>query len=131
MKVYFSASHDTYYSADRCVTKDDTHFLLSPNHPDLSAPGKGKRAKYRSLCAKRGRKEKRLSIFDVTQVVQSKQISPRLQLVCLAVQQQREGKTAVAEFIANSGNKAVDETMCLAKEFSQAETLHSRLQKTR
>jgi len=38
-----------------------------------------------------------------------KRITTRLELVCLAVEQEQKGKTSVAEFIANKGTKAVDE----------------------
>ena len=63
--------------------------------------------------------------------MQAKGITSRLQLVCLAVQQNREGKTALAQFIANRGNKAVLEAISLAREFSQAESLSVRAGKTR
>ena len=69
-------------------------------------------------------------MFDVCEIVQAKNISLRLQLVCLAVSQKREGKTALAQFIANRGNKAVDEGLQLAKEFSEAEAQHLRSMKT-
>ncbi len=41
------------------------------------------------------------------------------QLVCLAVEQNREGKSALTEFIANENSK-VDEALAVAKEFSEA-----------
>ena len=43
------------------------------------------------------------------------------ELVCLAIEQQHEGKSELAEFIANRGNRVVDEVLSLALEFSQAE----------
>ena len=49
----------------------------------------------------------------------------------MAVSQKREGKTALAQFIANRGNKAVDEALQLAIEFSEAEAQHLRSTKTR
>ena len=47
----------------------------------------------------------------------------------LAAAQVREGKTALAEFIANRGSKAVDEAIQLAKEFAEAETRLNRSKK--
>ena len=41
-----------------------------------------------------------------------------------------EGKTALAQFIANRGNKAILEAISLAREFSQAESLNVRAGKT-
>ena len=53
------------------------------------------------------------------QIIKAKQIPTRLELACLAVQQEREGKTSLAEFIANKGYRVVDEALALAKEFSE------------
>ena len=63
--------------------------------------------------------------------MQARSISSRLELVSLAAAQVREGKTALAEFIANRGSKAVDEAIQLAKEFAEAETRLNRSKKTR
>lgn len=141
IQVNFSDNHNTYFSAYRYVTKEDREALHSPGHPDLSdvaprtesainsrkrkAKGSGKGQK-----RKKGREE-RLSIYDVCQIVQAKGITSRLQLVCLAMEQSREGKHSLAQFIANRGNKAVDEAIELAKEFSQAESIYLRSKKTR
>ena len=84
----------------------------------------------RGYTWKRSRAE-RLSIFDVCQIVQNKRITSRLQLVNLAVQQNREGKRSLAQFIAKRGNKAVDDALTLAKEFSEAEAVSIRASKTR
>ena len=65
------------------------------------------------------------------QLVQAKSISSRLELVSLAAAQVREGKTALADFIANRGSKALDEAIQLAKEFAEAETRLNRSKKTR
>ena len=43
------------------------------------------------------------------------------ELVCLAVEQRHEGKSELAEFIGNRGNRVVDEVLSLTLEFSQAE----------
>ena len=72
-----------------------------------------------------------MSVYDVTQLIQAKKITTRLELVCLAVEQEREGKTSVAQFIANKGTKAVDEALAIAKEFSEAEAKLARSKKTR
>ena len=45
--------------------------------------------------------------------------------------QNREGHTALAEFIANRGSKAVDEALSVAKEFAEAEAKLARSNKTR
>lgn len=131
--------HNTYYSAYKYVTKEDKEALHSQQHPDLSSVPRtekalaSKKRKARGESSRRlkqGRKEKCLSVYDVTQIILAKKITTRLQLVCLAVEQNREGKSSLAEFIANKASK-VDEAIAVAKEFSEAETRHVRSKKTR
>ena len=73
----------------------------------------------------------RLSVYDVCQIVQHKGMMSRLELVCLAVKQNREGKSSLAHFIENPGNKAVEEAIELAKEFAEAEAKCLQAKKTR
>lgn len=87
--------------------------------------------KGKGQAKKQSQRSERLSVYDVFQIVQSKGITFRLQLVCLAIEQNREGKSSLAQFIANRSNKAVDEALQLAKEFSQAESQSLRTKKTR
>ena len=141
IQVNFSDKHNTYYSAYRYVTKEDSDTLHSTSHPDLRDAPKTKKAiaakkrkgknPERGSAKKKNRKEKRLSIYDVAQLIQVKKITTRLELVCLAVEQEREGKTSVAQFIANKGTKAVDEALAIAKEFGEAEAKLARSKKTR
>ena len=139
IKVHFSDIHNTYYTAYRYVTKEDSEALHSPNHPDLQEVPRTERAiacKKSKRGTERRKKEKnsarkRLTVYDVTQLIQQKKMKSRLELVCLAVEQQRQGKTDLAEFIANRGNRVVDEALSLAQEFSQAEEKSARLKKTR
>ena len=111
----------------------------SPCHPHLmdvppqteSAVATKKRkakAKQQRLKSKKRRGD-RLSTFDMCQLVQAKSISSRLKLASLATAQVREGKTVLAEFIANRGSKAVDEVIQLIKEFAKAETHLNRFKK--
>ena len=140
IKVNSSDNHTTYYSAYRYVTKEDKDALHSPCYPDSTdVPPQTESAvatKKRKAKAKQQRRKSkkrggdRLSTFDVCQLVQAKSISSRLELVSLAAAQVREGKTALAEFIANRGSKAVDEAIQLAKEFAEAETRLNRSKKT-
>lgn len=142
IQVNFSDSHSTYFSAYRYVTKEDKEALHSQGHPDLNdaTPRTAERAiesnkrkgkKVVSGPKKKSRKVERLSVYDVVQIIQARKINSRLELVCLAVSQNREGKTSLAEFIANKGSKAVDEAIALAKEFGEAEAKLARSKKTR
>ena len=142
VQVNFSDNHNSYYTAYRYVTKEDREALHSSGHPDLTdavprteaaitsrkrkAKDKGK-----GQGEKRSQRSERLSVYDVCQIVQHKGITSRLELVCLAVDQNREGKSSLAQFIANRGNKAVEEAIELAKEFAEAEAKCLRAKKTR
>ena len=142
IQVKFSDNRNTYYTAYRYVTKQDKDAVHSRGHPDLldavprteqAITSRKKKAKQKGK-GKRKRRAKaseHLSVYDEREIVQAKGITSRLQLVCLAVQQNREGKTSLAQFIANRGNKAVYEAISLAREFSQAESLYLRAGKTR
>ena len=69
---------------------------------------------------------------DVMQIIHSRKVESRLELVALAVTQSREGNEALANFVANRGqNKAVSEALSLAKEFSEAEERLARSKKSR
>jgi len=137
LKVNFSGVHVNYYSAWRYVTKNDTEYMQSPDHPDLanedfptttnasqSVQGQSVEEEPNTDQAdghKRKRKRKRLSIFDVSQLAVSKRIKTRLELLALANAQKREGKNDLAEFIANRGVKAVEEALAVGWELEEAE----------
>lgn len=67
------------------------------------------------------RRRKTLTIFDVSQLAVEKGIKTRLELVVLANSQKREGKTDLAEFIANKGAKAVDDALSVGWELENSE----------
>ena len=108
LKLNSSSSHANYFSAWRYTTKDDNEYLESECHAGLkNAPqtqevsqtrivemaGNEKRAKKRKR-----RRQPRLSICEVSQVAVQKGIKSRLELVSLANQQKKEGRTDLAEF---------------------------------
>ncbi|CAB4028849.1 Hypothetical predicted protein, partial [Paramuricea clavata] len=110
--------------------KEDPEPLFSDGHPDISNDAPRTKKAIASCCKKEtgGKKGKRmrkrgerLSVFDVTQIVQKRSIQSCLELVALAVSQSREGNTALANFVANRGHKCVQEALSLAKEFAEAE----------
>ncbi len=139
VQIHFSDKHALYYSAYKYLLKQDPEPLLSPNHPDLSVEPRTSRAvksrkrktSEKRKGAARGSKKRRLSTFDVTQLVMEKGIKSRLELSRLAMVQHREGNSLLAEFIANRGSKAVDEALCLSTEFLEVEQVYDRAQKSR
>ena len=91
IKVNFSDIHNTYYSAYRYVTKEDQEPYHSQNHPDLStrprtenaiAARKRKSGQPKSKGKKKNRRERGLTIYEVSQVIEKKNITKRAELVC-------------------------------------------------
>lgn len=116
--VNFSSSHVNYYTAYKYVVKEDDNALHSPGHPDLgdcspkSTAASRKRTKSSTAqSSSKGKKKKRLSAFDVSEIVVQRNIKTRTQLLVLANQQKQNGKTDLAEFIVNRGAKCVDEAI--------------------
>ena len=71
------------------------------------------------------------STYDIVHFIQEAKIKARLELIGLAVEQKKEGKTKLAEFIANRGSKVVEEALQLAKEFDEAPAKLLRKAKSR
>ena len=141
IQVKFSAFHSTYYSAYRYTVKEDNEAIFSEKHSDLSEAREPRTEKATSTRKRKGKQtkskagkkkeRKRLSVYDVTQLIQSRKITSRLELVALAVQQNRAGKSNLSEFIANRGQRAVEDALQLAKEFREAEAQLARGKKRR
>ena len=110
--VNFSGCHENYYTAWAYTTKEDISAVQSENHPDLGrigAPITSNACSANRAGSKR--KRKALSIFDVSQLAVEKGIKTRLELLAFANQQKQEGRTDLAEFIANRRGKAVEEAL--------------------
>ena len=133
IKVNFSSAHATYYSAYKYVTKEDEHFVVSSGHPELSGPPateEATKARKAKLLSGKGKRE-RYATFDVVEIIRRNKIKSRLELINLALRQKEEGKTVLAEFIANRGQKIVNEALNLAKEFDEAPQTLARMPKSR
>ena len=139
VKVNFSDRQDNRYSAWRYTTKEDSSSLQSTNHPDLRNDGAPittnascalRERRFREgdedTSNKKGKRMRSLSIFDVLQIAVERQIKTRLELKALASQQKREGKTDLAQFIANRGSKAVEEALSIVWEMENAESQLAR-----
>ena len=103
----FSGSHANYFSAWKYKTKDDKDYLESECHPDQENAPQTQTASQTNIAEmagneKRGKKRKsrqqpRLSIYEVSHKAVQKGIKSRLELLSLANQQKREGKTNLAK----------------------------------
>ena len=122
IKVNLSDRHDNYYGAYKYVTKEDGDFIVSPNHPDFSnttGPPKISNATKKKKSTRKSKvKRKRLSTFDVVEIIQSRKISNRLELMALAANWKEQGKNDLAEFVSNRGSKIVNDALETAKELS-------------
>ena len=67
----------------------------------------------------------------VSQIVIDKGIKTRTELLALANARKKEGKTDLAEFITNRGNKAVDEAITIGCDIEEAPTKLERTKKIR
>ena len=154
VNVNFSNRHDNYYSAWKYTTKEDLEYIQSEGHPDLTNAqppqttrasaawrrgaksgttrrgGKAKTRKRQLSCKAKTRK-RQLSVYEVSQLVVNKKIKSRLELLSFAQEQQREGKTNLAKFIANRGSKAVDEAIRVGWELKEAPSLVVRYRQSR
>jgi hypothetical protein len=80
---------------------------------------------------KRGRKRKRLSAYEVSEIVREKGLRNRTDLLAFSNKQREEGKTDLAEFIVNRGKKVVSEVIATAWEMDSAQQTQERQCKTR
>ena len=148
INVHFSSKHCNYYSAWVYVTKEDDSYVESPNHPDLTNQGPPRTlAASQTLVNRRHGRESgsdkessggdsgeeggsrrpnknprrsRLSVFEVSEIVVGKGIKTRTELLALAKEQKKEGKTDLAEFVLNRGPKAVAEALSTGWEMAES-----------
>ena len=121
--VHFSNTHDNYYSAWKYVTKNDKEVLESPDHPTLwnSKPPRTQKAsearasegrlkclqhtneqcEHEGVSGHSHKKKKRMSAFELSQIIVENEITTRTELLAFADQQKEEGKTDIAEFVVN------------------------------
>ena len=80
---------------------------------------------------RQGKGKKRLRAFDVAEICVAKSIKTRSDLLALAHEQKVEGKTDLAEFIINRGDKIVDSIITTAWEMENATEQKTRLETSR
>ena len=149
ISVHFSASHSNYYTAWQYVNKEDAQVLQSESHPDLwnqgpprtiAASAQRMRQRATSLGSQNDSghvegtkrpKRKRISAYEVSQIILERGIKTRTELLALANRQQSEGKNDIAEFIVNRGKKVVAEVLTTTWEMKDAEEKLERQQQSR
>lgn len=91
----------------------------------------GDESRDKSDGKKQGKKRKRLSAFEVAEIVLSKGLRNRTELLAFSNRQREEGKIDLAEFVVNRGKKVVSEVIATAWEMQSAQEAHIRQSKTR
>lgn len=76
-------------------------------------------------------RNKRITAFQVSEIVVNKNMKTRTDLLALAHEQKLVGKTNLAEFIVNRGRKVVNDVISTAWELEKAKEAKARLEKTR
>ncbi|KAJ8048114.1 hypothetical protein HOLleu_00288 [Holothuria leucospilota] len=117
--VHFSANHANCYSAWVYVTKEYNNFLQSEGHPDfqdavspLSSKGSvSKLDKSSKGTGKERGRQKRLTAFEVSEIVVSKNIKSRTQLLALAKKKKTKTNKTKTKFIVNRGTKWTNNTI--------------------
>ena len=66
------------------------------------------------------RKKKRMSSYELSEIVVAKRIKTRTELLALACEQKLEGKSDIAEFLVNRGSKVVAEVLETAWKMERA-----------
>lgn len=159
--VHYSSRHHNYYSAWLYTTKSDREFKESSGHPDLrnrgsprtdlASRGRRKRAR-REEDTEQGERldespnsddgepdqnksnnprKRRLSAFEVSEIIIEKGIESVTELQALAKKQKSEGKTDLAEFIVNRAPRVVSYVVQTAWDIENADATLQRSRKSR
>jgi len=156
INVHFSSKHCNYYSAWVYVTKEDDSYVESPNHPDLTnqgpprtlaasqtlvncthgrEPGSEKESSGGDLGEEgdlrrpnKNPRHSRLSVIEVSEIAVGNGIKTSTELLALANEQKKEGKTDLEEFVLNRGPKAVTEALSTGWEMAE---LNKKLERSR
>ena len=91
----------------------------SPFDEYASGPSKGKKGK------------KRMSSFELSEIIVTKGMKTRTELLAYANKQKSEGKNDIAEFIVNRGPRVVSEVLTTAWEMRSAQEKLDRSKKSR
>ena len=74
------------------------------------------------LIRKVKKRKKRLSSFELSEIIVTKEIKTRTQLLAYANNQKCQGKNDIAEFIVNRGPRVVSEVLTTAWEIAERAT---------
>lgn len=110
----------------RVRSQSPTPVKSSAESEDVSTPSNAEKP-----IEGRARKRRRLSSYEVSQIIVAKNLRDRTALMAFANVQKQEGKTDLAEFIVNRGTKVVNELISNAWDMENAEETMRRREKSR
>ena len=148
IEVHYSCVHHNYYSAWKYVTKSDENYEESEGHPDLknatepkTSTASRRRRQTTNVDNDEGskshnstpskRQNKRLSAFDVSEIIVEKAIQSKTELQALAKEQKDEGKTDLAQFIVSRNARVLDDLFKSTWEIEKSHEKLARENKTR
>ena len=77
---------------------------------------------YHETDSKGKKRKKRLSSFELSEIIVTKEIKTRTQLLAYANNQKCQGKNDIAEFIVNRGPRVVSQVLTTAWEIAERAT---------
>ena len=153
IEVNYSSNHHNYYSAWRYVTKEDSSCEESESHPDLNSykepkttnasmakiqTGQKRSAAVQgrgNVCREKKRskkeKQKRLTAFDISEVILKRNIKTMTELHAYAHEQREEGKTDLVQFILCNPSKAIQDLLDTTWRMKTAKEVLERCKKSR
>ena len=119
ISAHFSNKHENYFSAYNYATKHDKDALHSAAHPNLAnacspktklgtqaiRKRKAEKREGSSASSSGVRRKRRLSNFDVSEVILKNGVKKETELLALANEQKEEGKIDLAEWVLGKSSK--------------------------
>ena len=134
IQVNFSDRHSDYFDAWSYVTKEDTEFLQSENHPVFSSgyiPHTKASANKKKECGSGHSSRKRsFKAVDLSDVILAKKIKNKSQLLKFVYEQKQEDKTDLPLYVLNNIDKSI-KLINITWEMESAVKVLERVEKTR
>lgn len=140
INVNFSDKHSNYFDAWEYTTKEDTEFIQSEDHPDLTAgfvPRTNAATNRRRSTSTPvdtnntiTERKRKFDALDLAEVIVTKKIKTKKELLALANIQRKEGKRDLALYVLNNLDKCV-KIIPTAWEMERSREETERAQKSR
>ena len=123
----FAASKHEAQSAETSELDSDANSNVqgSDENEQTATNKKGKNKKVKT------KRRKRMTSYELSEIILSKNIKSRTELLALAREQKREGKTDIAEFVVNRGAKVVADVLATTWEMENSKDNLERQKKSR